>query len=970
MKSTVIESGSSHSFPVVAIAAAEGGREAVADLLEALSPTTGMAFIFLQNGSDGQASVEELAARTEMPVQKASEELYLKPNHFYFLPHDAPFTVSDERFKAFKNDGGGNGDAVINRFFTSLAENYKDIAIGVLLSGIDTDGTTGLKAIKVAGGLTFVQDESARYGSMPATAAAEGAADFVLSPQGIAQELGKLGEQKEVYYTVIRELNEDAINNRDEALLGILKLLNRTTGVDFSQYKMNTVKRRIIRRMMLHKMETLKAYAQYIRQHTQEITALYHDLLINVTSFFRDGDTADYLKKTLLPRIVKTKGLNDPIRIWVPACSTGQEPYSLAMLVIETLGETAAATPVQIFATDLSEQAISKARLGIYTKDEVADVSPKRLQRFFNKIDGQYRIIKSIRDVCIFATHNIAKDPPFSRLDIISCCNLLIYLDTHLQKRIIATFHYSLAGNGYLILGKSETVGTSSYLFSQLEKKYKVYAKKKDTASKAMFEMNYRLPEIDKATGTKKSASPKKSLDEMDLEKAVDFMLLKRFTPASVLVNSDLDILQFRGSTGLYLEPSPGKASLNLLKMARPGLGFELRNIVHKAKKSGEAVKKEGLEVNTDGKPHTISVEALPIKSDGEEDYFLVVFETAPPPVGEMSAAVLRDKRIKQLETELTALREDMRSIVEGQEAANEELQSANEEIVSSNEELQSINEELETSKEEIESSNEELITINQELQIRNDQLAEAQEYSEAVFMTIRESLLILDKDLRVKTANTAFYKTFHLREEDIEGRLLYDLGNRQWNIPRLRELLEEIIPNNAQFQGYEVRHYFPGIGEKVLLLNARRVLQRLHGQQLVLLAIEDITEHKQAERIVAERERWFRNMADNAPVMIWLAGVDKLCTFVNQAFVDFRGESLENAIGKPWYDGAHPDDVERCVKTYDESFREKKPFQLTYRLKYRNDGYRTILNHAKPNFDADGNFMGYIGSCVETAGT
>ncbi len=954
------------SFPVVVIGAAAGGYDAMAMLLQALPKNTGMAYVYVQQ-PDGEAAPlpDLLAAKTNMAVALAADNVPLQPDHVYVMPYKTPLTLTDGYFAPDGDEGPSI--LMINRFFSAVSESHKHIAIGVLLSGSDSDGALGLKAIKMAGGVTFVQDGSARFQSMPRNAIAEGVADFVLPPAEIAAELSRLGAQNDVYRHAFNELDGGA-SPGDEAFNGILHLLNRSTGVDFSQYKVNTIRRRIFRRMMLFRLETLDEYTQYIRRHTQEISALYQDLLINVTTFFRDTAAGEYLKKEILPKLLKTKGANDPVRVWVPACSTGQEPYSLAMLITETLEEKAMAIPVQIFATDLSETAVTKARLGIYSKDEVAGIPPRRLQRFFIKTDGHYRIVKPLRDLCIFATHNLAKDPPFSRLDLVSCCNLLIYLDTGLQRKIIATFHYSLVNTGYLILGKSETVGTSSYLFGQVEKNFKVYAKKKDTASKAMFEMNHHLSEDEKpATAVRRWASQKKHAVEGDLEKAVDGVLLKRFTPASVLVNGDLDILQFRGSTGLYLEPSPGRASLNLLRMARTGLGFELRNLVHKVKKSGNPAKKHSLEITVDDKPQRIAVEVLPIKGDGDEDYYLVVFEAARYQNEDLTLNT-PDTRVMQLEAELTSLREDMRSVVKAQETVNEELQSANEEVLSNNEELQSINEELETSKEEIESANEELISVNQELQIRNDQLAEAQEYGEAVYSTVRESLVILDKHLRIKTANRSFYKTFSLQEEQVEGRLLYDLGNRQWDIPKLRQLLEDIIPQNAHFQGYEIQHFFAGAGEKILLLNARRLIQRIHGEELVLLAIEDITGHRQAERIIAENEAWFRNMADSTPVMIWVAGTDKVCLFVNKAYVAFRGESLEAAIGKPWYNDTHPDDVAACIKTFDESFREKKPFELTYRLRHKDGGYRTLLTHAKPNFNGAGHFIGYLGSCVETS--
>lgn len=605
-----------NNFLLVAIGAAAGGLDAMTAMLQQLRNTTGLAYFYLQSEDSitEEAIVSRLAKATPMPVMEAKNQLKVQPDHVYVIQPKKQISLVDGAFKVTAVRGKPAVPTTINKFFTQLADEYKEMVVGILLSGDNNDGAQGMRSIKMAGGLTFAQDESANFQSMPKSGISEGVIDLVLSPAEIADELEKMGRQKDVYYSAIQDLNEEAINNKDEDLLNILQLLYKSTGLDFSQYKMSTIKRRIIRRMMLFKQETLKAYAQYIRNNKSEINQLYQDLLINVTTFFRDTDMCEYLKKTLLPRIVKTKAPNEPIRIWVPACSTGQETYSLAMLLMEVLGDRANTTPIQIFATDISEMAINKARLGVYSKSDVQDVSPRRLQRFFVKMDGTYRIVKSIRDLCVFATHNIFKDPPFSRLDLVSCCNLLIYLDNNLQKKIIATFHYSLTSSGYLILGKSETVGTSSYLFSQNDKKLKVYAKKKDATVKAMFEMNHRVPEVSKADGlNRRNTVQKPKTDEIDLEKAADMLLLKRYTPASVIVNQDLDILQFRGSTGLFLEPSPGKASLNLLKMARPGLGFELRNIVHKAKKSGEAEKKAGLELNLQGKTHRVSIEAVPI---------------------------------------------------------------------------------------------------------------------------------------------------------------------------------------------------------------------------------------------------------------------------------------------------------------------------------------------------------------------
>jgi two-component system CheB/CheR fusion protein len=345
----------------------------------------------------------------------------------------------------------------------------------------------------------------------------------------------------------------------DEDLRTLLQFVHRTVGVDFSLYKTNTIRRRILRRIILYKLGSAKEYLEYLRQYSNEVNFLYQDLLINVTSFFRDEETTEYLKEHLLPKLIASKGPNEPLRMWVPACSSGQEAYSLAMLLIEALGENPTNIPVQIFGTDLSESAINKARQGVYSKDDVLGISPRRLQRFFSKPDGYYRILKSIRDMCVFAQHNIVKDPPFSRLDLISCCNLLIYLDTPLQKKLMTTFHNSLNNNGYLILGKSETVGASGYLFSQADKKVKIYSKKRDAIPQAQFDIDYRVPDFGRLQPSARMPAYKaERRDEVDLDNVVDTLLLRRFTPASVVVNYDLDIFLFRGSTGNYLEPCRG----------------------------------------------------------------------------------------------------------------------------------------------------------------------------------------------------------------------------------------------------------------------------------------------------------------------------------------------------------------------------------------------------------------------------
>ncbi len=860
------------TFPIVAIGASAGGLEAITQLLQFLPADTGMAFVYVQHLSPDHKSILTalLAKATLMKAQEVRNGMHMEPDNLYIIPPDKEMSVEDGHINLTPRTKERVLNLPIDTFFCSLAEKHKGGAIGIVLSGSANDGTIGMRAIKEAGGLTFAQDDSAKFNSMPKSAIAEGVVDFILSPKEIALELARLSKHPFVKHKGIKRSQEDLIDNNDLDLKIILLHLHRLTGVDFSAYKMNTIKRRIIRRMLLHKIKTLKDYATLLGEKSAEIDILYQDLLINVTSFFRDTDTHRYLKTTLLPRLLKSKKPDEPLRIWVPACSTGEEAYSIAMMLLEIQGNKSDNPRVQIFATDLSAKAIAKARIGEYSKRELETVSPSRLQRFYTKSGNNYRIAKPVRDMCVFAPHNILNDPPFSRLDFISCCNLLIYLDTAAQKKAIATFHFALNENGYLMLGKSENIGSSPQLFTSLNKKFKIFARKKNSGVNTLSAITRRFSRppqpIDNQpldeTGDVIPLQKTSSVTAAGISNAIDAVLIAEFMPASVVINHEMEILQFRGSTDLYLAHAPGKATLNILKMARPEIAFELRNAISKSIKTKNRVRKSGIEMKANsGKTRVISLETVPLKIDWDEPLLLILFteqeqsETWQDKINSgKSSTAAQERRINKLEEELLSARADMLAFVHEQEAATEELQSANEEVVSANEELQSVNEELETSKEEIESTNEELTTTNQELQTRNELLHESYEYAEAIIATINEPILILDHKLCIKSANRSFYKKFKVTDRETEGALLYDLGNGQWDIPRLRELLEDIIPKNAYFQDFELSHNFPVIGEKIMLLNASRIIQKTHQEQLILLAINDITDSALLQRKEKER--------------------------------------------------------------------------------------------------------------------
>ncbi len=859
------------NFPIVPIGSSAGGLEAMIELLLNLPADTGMAFIYVQHLSPDHKSMltEILSKKTEMNVQEIDDMDKIKPNNVFVIPYNKGIEVSDGNIKLIPRSE--NTSAIsIDILFSSLARAQKERVIGVLLSGSASDGTVGIKDIKHEGGLTFAQDDTAKFSSMPHSAIATGAVDFILSPKEIAFELARLskhpfiksangGEEKDS-----KDLMDPDIHRDNPDLKFILNQLYKTTGVDFSEYKMNTIKRRITRRMLLYKLTTLKEYAKLLTKKNEETDILYQDLLINVTSFFRDSDTHKYLQKHLFPKLLKRKKSGESLRIWVPACATGEEAYSIAMMLLEINESQTTNTPIQIFATDLSERAIGKARVGVYTKQELETVSPQRIQRFFTKTDGSFRVNKTVRDMCVFAPHNILRDPPFSRLDFISCCNLFIYLDTAAQKKVVNTFHYALNREGFLMLGKSENISHSPNLFKSSNEKYKIFSRKVNSGSHKLPELSrsyaqQTLSDKNIASRNKNKTQINISVSQKELDNAIDDLLVAEFLPASVVINHQMEIVQFRGTTDVFLTHPKGKATFNILKMARPEIAFELRNAISKVIKTNDRNRKTGIELKLNSEVKIISLEVVPLEIEWDEPLLLILFteheqteiysHTAKSGKGSSPA---KDRRIKKLEQELATARADALSISQEQEAFTEELQSAHEEVVSSNEELQTVNEELETSKEEIESTNEELITSNQELQTRIDLLDESYEYSNAIVSTMHDPLLVLGKDLRVKSANKAFYKIFDVTEEETEGVLLYELGNKQWNIPALRDLLENIIPNNSEFYNYEVKHTFLDIGEKIMSLNASRVVQKTHREELILLIISDITE---VRRLIVEKE-------------------------------------------------------------------------------------------------------------------
>ncbi len=839
------------SVPVVGVGASAGGLEAFTQLLTHLIPDTGFAFVLVQHLDPRHASIlpKLLSAKTRMPVREAAEGDVLKPNVVLVLPADQSITVSDGVLSLSPRLESAGLHHPVDVFLRSLAMDQKSLAIAVILSGSGSDGALGVRAVKDEGGIVFAQDEkSAQHAGMPQSAIATGCVDFVLPPEGIAKELARLGGHS---YVLQQPVPAAALRPREETSLSqIYTLLRNTSGIDFSQYQQTTIQRRLQRRMVLARVENQDDYLAYVLKEKDELGRLLNDLLIKTTRYLRDAATFVFLAQRVFPSIMKDPPTKEPLRVWVPACSTGEEAYSLLICLLEWIERSQSRIEVQIFASDISESSISQARKGTYPENISADVSAERLGRFFIRNGLHYEIKPALRKMCVFAKHDLLRAPPFSRMDLVSCRNLLIYLGRAAQERVLSTLHYALKPDAILLLGGSEGVGEASHLFHQIDKRYKVYSKQ-PTAE------HFRLNHAAQKYLPVKLPRGEERTSEVDPEGEANRITLARYSRPGVLINEDMTILQFRGDTSRYIRPSTGKASLNLVHMLREGLQLGLRSAVLKAQKQEGPVRKTGLRLVEKGHIENLSVEvvAIPSGSSGKQNFLIVFLEgsevraSKPEPrragrgkVGGESAEISRLKR------ELGETKEYLKSVLEDQTINVEQLQATNEELESSNEELQSTNEELETSKEEIDATNEELNTVNAELTDRNRELTRFHEYIEAVFGTVREPLLLLDPVLRVKQANRSFYELFRVSENETVGQLVSELATERWAVTDWTQL-GKFLSRQSNSEKLYLDIEFPTIGRRHMSVNARHVQLPHEEEPTILMGLEDITSSQDLAR-------------------------------------------------------------------------------------------------------------------------
>ncbi len=806
-----------NAFPIVGVGASAGGLEAFTQLFKHLPADSGMAFVLIQHLDPTHASFlpEALAKATAMTISQPANGTPVEPNHVYVIPPDADITMQGELLAVTRRTPDEPRPHLpIDLFLRSLAAARGSHAIGVVLSGTASDGTEGLRAIKAENGISLAQEPgSAKFAEMPRSAMDAGVVDAALPIPELARELVRLSRHP--YLAAGAAAEAPAEVEDAEVMSRILEVVRTTIGVDFTEYKRPTFERRLARRMALRRVGGAKDYLTLLEREPDEVRALYEDILIHVTSFFRDPEVFEALETQILPALVEQKPSGAPIRIWVAGCSTGEEVYSLGISLLEVLGD--ATNSVQIFGSDLSETTIDKARAGVYPDSALRDVSEERRKRYFAKVDRGYRINKAVRDLCVFVRHDLARDPPFSKLDLVSCRNVLIYFDPMLQKRILPTFHYALNQPGFLLLGRTESISGFGRWFSTVDKANKIFARTA-VPSTLRFAPRKAAPQMERPTPD--TIAPVYARRAMDLGRHLDRVLLARYAPPGVLINEKMEILQFRGQTGAFLQPAPGEPQNDVIKMARPGLVSALRAAIAEAKQEMAPIVRSNVEVDEGGFTRPCNLVVFPFTGppDVKEPLFVVLFEeSVPVEAGGTNVNRRRrtdwldeGRRIPKVEHELMATKEYLQSLIEEHGRTNDDLGSANEELVSGNEELQSMNEELETAKEELQSTNEELTTVNDELHSRNQDITQANSDLVNLLVTVDIPILILDIERRIRRFTPKARSILNVLPSDT-GRPIDDIKP---NIvvadldSQIAEVIETVVVKESEVQDRDGRWY------------------------------------------------------------------------------------------------------------------------------------------------------------------
>ncbi len=941
-------------FLIVGIGASAGGLEALESFFPHIPSPSNMAFVVVQHLAPKHKSIMDsiLQKYTGMKIFQVAAGMKIEPNCIYLNPPDQDMTITNRTFHLTKPQFVHGHGLPIDCFFRSLGEDQGERAVCIILSGTGADGTGGLKAVKSYGGITMAQEEKqAKYPDMPRSAISTGLVDFVLPVEKMGEELVRyikhsyIGGTREV--VISDQQFQDSINK-------IFILIKSGTGHDFSHYKQNTIRRRIERRMAVHQIDKIEDYVRYLEQFPDEVTAIFKDMLITVTNFFRDPDAFEVLNKKVITKLVENRDSNGLLRVWIPGCGTGEEAYSIAMLLMEAMEKHRNSPAIQIFGTDLDAKAIEYARAGLYPESIASDVSADRLKKFFLKENGGFKVKRQIREKVVFAVQNLIKDPPFSKMDLVSCRNVLIYMDSTLQKKLFSLFYYTLNPGGYLFLGSSETIGSFTEFFSILNSKWKIYRR-----VPSVLETTIEQPIMPLLGGAAETRGTKvsKDLTETKIRQLAERILFETYAPPCVLINKKYEVLYFHGDTEYYISPPKGQATFDLLKMVRPEISYKLAALLRKVAEQHKPASVEGVRVRYNDNLLTVNVVVKPLEETfGTRGLLMVIFESKQKTAAPRKKISGSDK--KEIDLSVAALEQELASAKEYLQTTIEELETSNEEMQSTNEELQSTNEELETSKEELQSTNEELETVNSELRGKVDELADANndlnnllrsteiatifldtnlcikrftlavsklfnviendigrpisdittkmtyedyckdikhtldtleykeidvqtknhewfimrilpyrtvenvidgvvitffditeakkasqalEYADSIVATVREPLIVLDENLRVVSANRAFYNTFKLSNKGVEGQFLCDMDDGRWDIPRLKTLLTEILPKKNSIEDFQIEYNSPVIGHISMLLNSRQLKRELGKEKMILIAITDI---------------------------------------------------------------------------------------------------------------------------------
>ena len=1006
-------------FVIAALGASAGGLEPLERFFKSMPSDAGIAFVIIQHlAPDHPTALPELLGRhTEMPVEQAKDNTKVVPNRVYVIPPNAALTIEKNTLRVTAPAEARGARTPIDGFFSSLAQDRGEHAVCIMLSGTGTDGTLGLRAIKEYGGMAMAQTlDSAKYDAILRSAIATGLVDHILP---VDEMPAKLLDYAAHLVSTNGDGAPDTLREQIAAhMLRIHAILRRRAGHDFRQYKENTIARRVERRMKALQVETVERYVQTLDTQPEEADRLFNDLLIGVTQFFRDPEAFEALEKEVIPKLFEGKGDGDQVRVCVMGCATGEEAYSIAILLAEYASRLDNVPKLQIFATDIDEAALTSARKGRYPESIAEHVTQERLERFFTRQDGALQVTRELREVVLFSSHSFIKDPPFSRLDLISCRNVMIYLGQELQKKLIPLFHYALRPGGYLFLGPSESAASHKELFGTLDKKHRIFERKETLPRPAV---TFPLAESSRPNlpGATSRRNPPEPAEERELPKRLERIILQRYRPACVTVKENGDAVYFSGRLGRYLDHPTGSPDVNLVNMAREGLRIPLRTALHKAVTSRERVVQRQISVQTNGTVSQVDLTVEPLAEFQSSNLYMVVFEDAVPNAGPSQTAPASDANAEQV---IRHLEDELRSAREHAQAMFEELESSNEELKSANEEFQSTNEELETSKEELQSFNEELQTVNTEISRKSAELDQANSdlqnllnsteiatifldgelriktftpaagsvfrliasdvgrpitdlaaqfadvdfapdiretlrtlkgrerqlagtagqhyqlrvlpyrsvknvidgvvltftdvtqakkaaqlvedakfYAENIVETVRIPLLVLDAEARVKSANAAFYEVFRVGPRETLNTPLYELGDGQWNIPALRKLLDELLPQRQRIEDFEVEHDFPVIGRKIMLLDARQILQQGDNQPLILMSIEDVTAIRRAHDAQAHLAAIVTSSNDaivsktlDGIITTWNTGAERMFGFTSGEMI---GQSIRRLI-------------------------------------------------------------------------